>query len=121
MRNKLGYMVMVMDNSHTNDTLIAIIAASLNDEGVSYDAKQRRLRCNGHVINFSVQAFLFGQTVDDYEYSENETVSPSDAQLRQWRQLGPLGKLHNIIFWIMGSPQRIQGFLKISGGVNATS
>ena len=83
MRNKLDYMV--MDNAHTNDTLIAIIAASLNDEGVSYDAKQRRLRCNGHVINLSVQAFLFGKTVDDYEYSENETVSPSDAQLRQWR------------------------------------
>ena len=114
-RNKLGYLV--MDNVYSNDTLIATIAASLHAEGVSYDAKQRRLRCNGHVINLAVQAFLFGQAVDDYEYPENLAISPSDAQLNQWRRLGPLGKLHNITVWIMGSPQRIQSFKKKSGGL----
>ena len=107
-RNKLGYMV--MDNIGINDTLINVIATSLNNKGVSYDPLERRLRCNGHVINLAVQAFLFGQTVDDYEYPENIATSPSDAQLKQWRKLGPLGKLHNIIVWIMGSVQRIQSF-----------
>ena len=72
---------MVMDNVGSNDSLIKIIATSLNEEGVPYNAVQRRLRCNGHVINLAVQAFLFGNTVDDYEYSENEAVSPSDTQL----------------------------------------
>ena len=43
-RNKLGYMV--MDNAFSNDTLIAAIAASLMDEGVSYNALERRLQCN---------------------------------------------------------------------------
>ncbi len=114
-RNKLGYMV--MDNAHTNDTLISVIAEALREEGVLYDPQQRRLRCNGHVINLAVQAFLFGQTVDDYEYTETDTVSPSDAKLKQWRKLGPLGKLHNIIVWIVGSPQRIQSFLNRSGGL----
>ena len=104
-RNKLGYMV--MDNAHSNDSLITAIAASLSDEGVLYNAEQRRLRCNGHVINLAVQAFLFGKTVDDYEYLGNETDSPSDTQLSQWRRLGPLGKLHNINVWIMKSPQRV--------------
>ncbi len=111
-RNKLGYMV--MDNANPNDTLISVIADTLREEGVFYDATQRRLRCNGHVINLAVQAFLFGQTVDDYEYPENLIDSPSDAQLNQWRKLGPLGKLHNIVVWITGSPQRIQAFKKHS-------
>lgn len=35
---------------------------------------------------------------------------PTDDQLNQWRRLGPLGKLHNIVVWILGSPQRIQAF-----------
>lgn len=95
MRNKLGYLV--MDNAGTNDTLIEHIADALQQVGVLYDANQRRLRCNDHVINLTVQAFLFGKTVNDYEYPENVAKSPSDAQLNQWRKLGPLGKLHNII------------------------
>lgn len=51
-RNKLGYMI--MDNVGFNDTLITTLATSLNDEGVLYNAIQRRLRCNGHVINLAV-------------------------------------------------------------------
>ena len=114
-RNKLGYLV--MDNASSNDTLIKVIANTLGDQGVQYDAEQRHLRCNGHVINLAVQAFLFGKTVDDYEYLENPAESPSDAVRNQWRELGPLGKLHNIIVWIMGSPQRIQSFKLRSGGL----
>ena len=101
-RNKMDYMV--IDNASSNNTLIDIIAASLRGEGVAYSALKRRHRCNSHVINLLVQAFLFGQTVNNYKYSENEIVSPSDAQLTQWRKLGPLGKLYNIIIWIMESP-----------------
>ena len=114
-RNKLGYMV--MDNVGSNDTLINAVAASLNNEGVLYNASHRRLRCNGHVINLAVQAFLFGKAVNDYEYLGNEAESPSDTQLSQWRRLGPLGKLHNINVWIMRSPQRVQAFKKKSGGL----
>lgn len=107
--NKVGYFV--MDNVGSNDRLIQTVAASLNEEGVAYNADQRRLRCNGHIINLAVQAFLFGKSVDDYEYPEDmPTDSPTDAQLTQWRKLGPLGKLHNIVVWILGSSQRIQSF-----------
>ena len=114
-RNKLGYLV--MDNAASNDVLTEIISDTLRQEGVLYSPEQRRLRCMGHVINLAVQAFLFGKTVKDYEYSENLTESPSDAQLNQWRRLGPLGKLHNINVWIMGSPQRLQSFKKRTGGL----
>ena len=51
-RNKLGYMI--MNNVGSNDTLITTIAALLNDEGVLYNAIQRRLRYNNHVINLAV-------------------------------------------------------------------
>ena len=103
-RNKLGYFV--MDNAHSNDTLIEHIAAGLKDDGIIYDHRQKRLRCNGHVINLAVQAFLFGQEVDDYEFPTEAYDRPSDIQLNKWRKLGPLGKLHNIIGWIMGSNQQ---------------
>ena len=51
-RNKLGYMV--MDNVGINDTLISVITESLYEEGVFYNTKQRRLRCNSHVINLAI-------------------------------------------------------------------
>ena len=114
-RNKLGYFV--MDNAHSNDTLIGHLAAGFKDEGIAYDHRQKRLRCNGHVINLAVRAFLFGQEVDDYEFPTGAYDRPSDTQLHQWRKLGPLGKLHNIIGWIMGSNQRIQAFKESSGGL----
>lgn len=114
-RGKLGYFV--MDNAHSNDALIRSVAENLNDKGVAYDWKQRRPRCNGHVINLAVQAFLFGQQVKDYEFLEEAEDAPSNVQLTQWRKLSPLGKLHNIIIWIMGSSKRIQAFKNRSGGL----
>ncbi len=51
-RNKLGYFV--MDNASLNGTLIDAIANSLRADDIAYDSDQRRLRCNGHVINLVV-------------------------------------------------------------------
>ena len=51
-RNKLGYMV--MDNAASNNNLIDAIATALHEERVFYNARQRRLRCNDHVINLAV-------------------------------------------------------------------
>ncbi len=59
-RPKLGYFV--MDNATSNDQLVQTIAQSINNEntGLPWNPEQRRLRCNGHVINLVIQAFLFG-------------------------------------------------------------
>ena len=111
-RSKLGYFV--MDNITSNDTLIKAVAEDLNTvDGISYNLQRRRLRCNGHVINLSVQAFLFGKASDDVGYIEwtlTEGVLPSNTELDRWRKIGPLGKLHNIIVYICHSPQRRQAF-----------
>ena len=109
-RPKLGYFM--MDNVSSNDRLVAHVADALTLDGVEYYALQRRLRCNGHIINSVVQAFLFGNDIADYESIDN--LSPSEFDLDKWRRWGPLGKLHNICFWIMGSAQRIQSFKKRS-------
>ncbi len=106
-----------MDNAKNNDTMMRFIADALLKDGVYYDPRHRRLRCNGHVINLAVQEFRFGEKVDDYEYPEEMTRSPSSQQIEQWRKLGPLGKLHNINIYIMKSPQRVQKFRGISGGL----
>ncbi|MCJ1462693.1 hypothetical protein MMC07_001296 [Pseudocyphellaria aurata] len=46
-----------------------------------------------------------------------ESPSRPIEELLMAVQLGPIGKLHDIVIWIMGSPQRIQAFKKRSGGL----
>ena len=84
---------------------------------ISYDLYYRRLRCNGHIINLIVQAFLFGQEEDDYKDFNNDNTSPSEEQLARWRRFGLLGKLYNIATWISALPQRIQTFKKLSNNL----
>ncbi|PVH70436.1 hypothetical protein DL98DRAFT_619439 [Cadophora sp. DSE1049] len=36
-------------------------------------------------------------------------------QIREWRQKGPLGKLHNFVVFIQRSTLRLQRFLTLSG------
>jgi hypothetical protein len=108
---KLGYFT--MDNATNNDTMLSALEHHLEEEGIEWDAATHRVRCNGHILNLAVQAFLFGHHPD---LSDTDNLTQTD--LRQWRQLGPLGKLHNIVVWVQWSPQRIQAFKKDSNGKN---
>ena len=118
-RNRLGYFV--MDNATNNDTMVEAIARNFQEiDGVRYDPIEHRLRCIGHIINLSVQAFLFGRHPDvegNHHGGEGEGEGPSDKELQDYRKLGPQGKLHNIIVYIMRSPQRIQKFRRLSKGL----
>jgi len=77
-----------------------------------------RLRCFGHFINLVVKGFLWGDNIasiggqeeDEYHLSPEEEV----RQLKEWRQKGPLGKLHNIITYIHCTPQRLDQFTNVS-------
>lgn len=76
------------------------------------------LRCNGHIINLVVQAFLFGRISDDIDYlgtlnEEGSTHVSTTEELDTWRKIGPLEKLHNIIIYITKTPQRKQKFKKL--------
>jgi len=60
---KLG--AIVADNSTTNDTLCRTIHKYLADnEDITWDPIQQRIRCQGHTINLAVQAFLFKDTLE---------------------------------------------------------
>ncbi len=101
---KIGYFI--GDNHTSNDTLCRSLESKF--EG-PWDAKQHRLRCNGHVINLAVQAFLFEKNEDR---SGSEETADRQAE---WRQRGVLGKLHNIAVHIRGSPARSQEFIGLAG------
>jgi BED zinc finger len=112
---------LVGDNVSTNDTLCRSLSGCLEKEGIIWDAEKRRLRCMGHIINLAVQAFLFQDTIgmDELKSYDNqeelgETICNQDQQ-QQFRLLGPLGKLHNIVVYIRKSPQRTKSFRDIAG------
>ena len=112
-RDRLGYFV--MDNATANDPMVSAISDQLLEtDRVNYNAQQHRLRCNGHIINLSVRAFLFGSLPEDIP--ENDEEGPTTAELQRWRKMGPLGKLHNIVVYIKASSQRTQVFMRISQG-----
>ncbi len=116
-RNELGHLV--INNALTNDTLMQYIAEDLKDERIAYDPWQHGLRCNGHIINLPVCAFLFGKHPDAERQAGRAIESracPSIQEPITWRRVGPLGKLHNIIVYIIASPQRIQPFNQQRGG-----
>jgi hypothetical protein len=108
-RDQLRYFV--TDNAGNNDTAINSLCDLLGLE-----ARSRRLRCLGHIINLAVKAFLYGKNAESFE------VEISDLDLKKleekhylellaaWRKKGPVGKLHNIVIWIRRTPQRRQIF-----------
>ena len=105
---KIGYFI--GDNHPSNDVLCRSLESKFEQP---WDAKQHRLRCNGHVINLAVQAFLFDSGGDGDSNGEG-TDEKTDRQA-QWRQRGSLGKLHNIAVHIRGSPARSQDFITLAG------
>lgn len=78
------------------------------------------IRCNGHIINLSVKAFLFGKNrkvLKDNGITNPETVQ---NEMVDWRKIGPLGKAHNIAIHSRRNPQRIKQFREFSGGILIT-
>lgn len=115
--SKVGYFM--MDNATNNDTMIQYFSTLLDDHDIDYDPKLHRLRCNGHIINLVVRAFLFETHPDVTKLIEQATPDfdePTNQDLECWRRFGPLGKLHNIVVFVRRSPQRLQAFKKLSGG-----
>ena len=136
--SKVGYFV--MDNASNNDTMIEalsqcrytfissiltflILLIVLKDQyQILYNPHHHRLRCNGHIINLTAQSFLF-QTENEALSNENNTnsfVIPTAFEMEQWRQKGPLGKLHNLVVYIQRSTQRITQFRALSDSHNLT-
>jgi hypothetical protein len=117
-RDKIGYFT--LDNAYNNDTMMRAVA-----QNCDFNSAHRRLRCNGHIINLAVQAFLFGKNKDASDEAirqvsqlscrEQEGVVGRAETATAWRQYGALGMLHNLVVWIRSSTQRYQAFLQAAG------
>ena len=109
----------VGDNSSTNDTLCRAMSTYLKEEeGVDWDPDVHRLRCLGHIINLAVQAFLFPNSVDLKQSESCEDADDStraQGQRAEFRRLGPLGKLHNLVINTQSSSARIREFTELAG------
>ncbi|EFZ03287.1 transposase-like protein [Metarhizium robertsii ARSEF 23] len=128
--NSLGYFT--GDNDTKNDTCLRQLAKDLLREyGVVFDPVASRTRCFGHIINLSLQAFLFASSkraleaaIEEAQDEANDAtiagalqdrIHSSSAHPRSrskpkgradaagWRRVGPLGKLHNIAVFIRNS------------------
>jgi hypothetical protein len=120
------------DNHGSNDKLCRFLEEHLRTKGVKWDARQRRIRCHGHVINLAVQAFLFMDSkeavkagLEQIEQGD-EVASGSDFiegfkahRALGWRRLGPLGKVHNTVIHMRENDYRWNLFKKHAGRVLA--
>ena len=111
LKAKLGYFI--TDNASSNDTCITEIIDLIRPD---LDAKERRLRCIGHIINLIAKAFIFGNKSESFEADVAIAESTNDLEIamKLWRKQGVIGKLHNLIRFIRASPQREALFLDIA-------
>ena len=92
-----GYFT--LDNASNNDVAITEIFKHLTDAPrlSAKEVRSRRLFCLAHVLNLAAKAFLFGRDSDAYENDEAPTVDIEEANLKRYRDLGAVGKLHNVV------------------------
>ncbi len=116
----------VGDNSSTNDTLCRTISAYLAEEHrIDWNVSQNRIRCQGHILNLVVQAYLFNGDEEEEEMASydkdelsNEHQDEKEAKERRNRiraQMGAMGKLHNLVIHIRASAGRMREFIANAG------
>lgn len=108
--DKVGYFV--LDNATNNNTCLEEVFDQL---GLKVPVEHRRLRCLGHVINLTAQAFLFGVNAEAFTSEvDSDIVRANEAEeLKVWRKKRPIGKLHNIVTFIRRTSQRRETFQSI--------
>jgi hypothetical protein len=123
----LGYFC--GDNHGSNDKMCRFISAGLIAQGYPYwDPVHHRIRCSGHCVNLALQAFLYlkdKEAIDEalrqVAIDENSTIDKKLAQRMKeakaagWREIGTLGKVHNLIVHIRGSEARYNEFVAMAG------
>ena len=83
---------------------------------IKYDPITHRLRCQGHILNLSAQAFLFVTEKESLEQDNMDKYTVTLEEMGRWRQYRALGKLYNFVVYIQRSIIQIQHFKKLSHG-----
>lgn len=85
----------MMDNASNNDTLIT----ALNVEVAAVSSEQRQ-RCGCYIINLVVKEILYGEGVSEGNEAIIRCCSDFEA-FELWSKFGALGRVHNIVKYIM--------------------
>jgi hypothetical protein len=131
------------DNASSNDKLCRMISTYYSEQlSLEWNTYQR-IRCLGHVLNLVVQAYLFYDQIkltdlESYDIKEEiqaqhlntlsseviteqeeeeETKKYEEVKRLQFRMIGALGKLHNIVIHIRSSAARSQQFKRLAGKI----
>ncbi|ENH65032.1 Putative AC9 transposase [Fusarium oxysporum f. sp. cubense race 1] len=81
--SKLGYHT--GDNATSNNTCLESIAHRLKENlDIDYDPKKRRIRCIGHIINLSLQAFLLGSSNEALVAALEAASEVTSEDLQLW-------------------------------------
>ena len=102
LHSKVGYFT--TDNASSNEACLDLLA---KEHGFERD--WRWTRCSGHIFNLVARAALFGKDSDAFT-KEIDDLSLEGQQLIRWRRKGPIGKLHDVVYWINRSPRRCERF-----------
>ena len=112
----------ILDNASANDTCVDLVLRRLYPKMNAKQRLRRRLRCLGHVINLSAQAFLGKQSQETLGQLELANLRHDfEAIAKVWREQGVLGRLHNIVRYIRMTPQRRAEWRKIVIGTEQWS
>jgi len=106
LENTFGYAI--TDNASENRACLNLLA-----EDLAFNAGKRHVLCMGHVINLVAHKVLFGSDVESFEHELEHAVTAEAVELAAWRRKGPIGKLHNIIRYILYSSERQDAFLAL--------
>jgi hypothetical protein len=111
-RKQIGFFI--SDNRSSNDVAVDVILSELFEDMNETSRKRRRLRCLAHVTNLVAKASLLGPKVDEtaaelFLAQRYERDDP-ERETRLWQKHGALGKLHNFVSHVQGTPKRRQDF-----------
>lgn len=117
----IGYLT--ADNADSGDLAVReLFQALLPDNNLVPDlARRRRIRCVNHELNLSATGFLDGTFKEAIkklppQSEERRLLQEEDDFLDNWRQSGPIQRLHDLMGWIRRSTQRREQFLQLTRG-----
>ena len=118
-RNNLNYFV--KNNVNSNDIMFKHISNIFRKQhDIDYDFVEHRLRCLNHIINLTMQIYLFEKHfVVKYRIVVNTFfVKKLNDNLQKYRKFEFQNKFHNINTYILYFSQRVQRFLKFEKNFN---
>jgi hypothetical protein len=117
----VGYLT--ADNANSGDSAVRELFQSLlpHDNFVPDLARRHRIRCVNHELNLSATGFLDGTFKEAIKKlpplsEERKSLQEENDFLENWRQSGPIQRLHNLMGWIRRGAQRREQFLQLTRG-----